>query len=303
MPTVQVRMKGTQEAAGLLARLLEAAFEPEGAPVGEEETPAYSGVWTVDVILEDTEVDEALARVREALGPALAAAGPIEAAVLDDATNWIAMSEEIRRPVVAGRYFVHGRHDRARRPPNAVGIEIDAEFAFGTGHHATTWTCLAALDRLFRRRAYRRPLDLGTGTAVLAIAAARVLRVPVLATDIDPVAVRIAKANVALNGVAGLVACVKADGMRHRRIAEAAPFDLVMANILARPLMLLAAPVARALTPDATVVLSGLRVGDIPRIVAAYGMQRLRLVDKIERDGWAALVFERRPRGLVPAEP
>ncbi|MEJ1161576.1 50S ribosomal protein L11 methyltransferase [Prosthecomicrobium sp. N25] len=292
MPTVQVRFQAGDADAPVLAALLETAFEADGYPVTQEETPAYSGIWTVDAILFDHEPETAEAAVRAVLGP-VADRLAITATALDDATNWIAMSEEIRKPVRAGRFFVHGRHDRAKRPPTGQSIEIDAELAFGTGHHATTWACLAALDRLFLKRRFVRPLDLGTGTAVLAIAAARVLRVPVIATDIDPVAVRIAEANVRLNGVGGLVECLVADGMRARRLVEAAPYDLVVANILARPLMLLAAPVARALAPRATVVLSGLRRSDAPRVLSAWLPHGLRLAGRVERDDWQALVLEK----------
>ena len=292
MPTVQVRLSAETEEADRIFRLLEAAFEDDGFPVTQEETPAYSGFWTVDTIMWDVEPEEAVDRVRDVLGTDGFGA-PIEASLIDETTNWIAMSEEIRRPVEAARFFVHGSHDRHRRPPNTVNIEIDAELAFGTGHHATTWACLAALDRLLKCRRYERPLDLGTGTGVLAIALARVLRVPVLATDIDPVAVRIAKQNVALNGTAGLVECIVADGMSARRLAEEAPYDLVVANILARPLTLLAAPIARALAPSATVVLSGLRSADAPMVLAAYRMQGLHLADSVTRDDWMALILAR----------
>ena len=295
MPTIQVRLTAGPEEASRIAALLAAAFEDDGSPVTQEVTPPYSDVWTVDVILFDTEREEAAARVRDVLGSD-AFGLELDLAEVDESANWVARSEEIRHPVSAGRFFVHGSHDRARRPPNGVAIEIDAELAFGTGHHATTWACLAALDRLFLKRRYERPLDLGTGTGVLAIAAARVLRVPVLATDIDPVAVRIARANVALNGVAGLVECVVADGMRSRRIAEGAPYDLVVANILARPLMRLAAPVAARLADRATVVLSGLRVSDAPRVLSAWRMQGLRLDDAIRRDDWMALILQKGAR-------
>lgn len=292
MPTVQVRLSAGREEADRIARMLEEAFEVDGFPVSEEEMPAYSDVWHVDVIMFDVEPEDAEAAVRDVLG-ADAFGAPLETVVLDDATNWIAMSEEIRRPVRAGRFFVHGSHDRARRPPSGVSIEIDAELAFGTGHHATTWACLAALDRLFNKGHFVRPLDLGTGTAVLAIAAAKALRVPVLATDIDPVATRIARANAHLNGVADLVECITADGMHARRIDECGPYDLVVANILAKPLTRLAYPIARRLAPNATVVLSGLRTSDAPRVLAAYRMQGIRLEDSITREDWMALILRK----------
>ena len=227
--------------------------------------------------------------MREALGDDVF---ELTTTVLDLDANWIAMSEEIRHPVVAGRFFVHGSHDRHRRPPSGVSIEIDAEMAFGTGHHATTWCCLVALDRLMKARRFARPLDLGTGTAVLAIAVARVLRVPVIATDIDPVAVAIAAENARLNGVGSEVRCIVADGMTSRLLAEEAPYDLVVANILARPLTRLAYPVASALARRSVVVLSGLRTIERQMVLAAWAKQGLRLAFEVERDGWLALVLE-----------
>jgi ribosomal protein L11 methyltransferase len=195
MPAVQVRLVAEGAESERLERLLGDAFELEGWPVTREETVPYSEVWSVDtLVLEADDEEEAAAFVRDALGED-AERFDLTTTVLDLDANWIAMSEEIRHPVAAGRFFVHGSHDRHRRPPSGVSIEIDAEMAFGTGHHATTWCCLVALDRLLKARRFERPLDLGTGTAVLAIALARVLRVPVVATDIDPVAVAIAADN------------------------------------------------------------------------------------------------------------
>lgn len=292
MATVQVRHVAAFEEAGLVNALLEAAFEADGCPVTMEETVAYSGIWSVEVILFDTDPDMALATVAEVLA-GLRVTGERTAKVLDDDTNWIALSEEIRKPVAAGRFFVHGSHDRAQRPPNAVNIEIDAEMAFGTGHHATTWACLKALDMLFSRRRFEHVLDLGTGTGVLAIAAARVLNRRVLATDIDPVAVEIARRNAVLNGVGDRFEAIVADGMRHGRIAARGPYDLILANILARPLTLLAAPIGRGLAPGGVVVLSGLRTVDEAMVLAAYRMQGLYLAERVARDQWLALVLRR----------
>ena len=161
---------------------------------------------------------------------------------------------------------MHGAHDRARVPSHCIGIEIEAATAFGTGHHGTTRGCLLALDALARRR--QRPrhiLDLGTGSGVLAIAAAKLFRVPVLATDIDPRAVANARDNARLNGVGALVTVVHARGLRAPESIKRAPFDLVMANILLRPLQRLAAPVARQLMPNARVVLSGILAAQAER--------------------------------------
>ena len=292
MPAVQVRLVAEGPESERLERLLAEAFEIEGYPVTREETVPYSEIWSVDTLVFDAESEEAAADlVREVLGTD-AFGAELTTTVLDLDANWIAMSEEIRHPVAAGRFFVHGSHDRHRRPPSGVSIEIDAEMAFGTGHHATTWCCLMALDRLLKSRRFERPLDLGTGTAVLAIAAARVARVPVLATDIDPVAVRIAADNARLNGVGDLVRCIVADGMKARLLAEEAPYDLVLANILARPLTKLAFPVASALARRSVVVLSGLRTIERQLVLSAWASQGLRLLFEIERDGWLALVLE-----------
>ncbi len=290
MPAVQVRLVAEGPESERIERLLGEAFEIEGYPVTREETVPYSEIWSVDTLVFDAESeDEAAELVREALGDD---AFELTTTVLDLDANWIAMSEEIRHPVVAGRFFVHGSHDRHRRPPSGVSIEIDAEMAFGTGHHATTWCCLVALDRLMKARRFARPLDLGTGTAVLAIAVARVLRVPVIATDIDPVAVAIAAENARLNGVGAEVRCIVADGMTSRLLAEEAPYDLVVANILARPLTKLAYPVASALARRSVVVLSGLRTIERQLVLAAWAKQGLRLAFEVERDGWLALVLE-----------
>jgi ribosomal protein L11 methyltransferase len=292
MPTCQIRLEAGRFEAKRLAAILEEAFEVDGYPVTREETPPYSRHWTVDTIMFDVEPDEAEALVREALGEEGATIA-LAVTVLDDATNWIAVSEEIRKPVPVGRFYVHGSHDRARVPANARGIEIDAELAFGTGHHATTRVCLAALDRLLAKRRYHRPLDLGTGTGLLAIAIAEIQGTRVLATDIDPVATKIARANADLNGVGPFIETLTANGMRHGRIAQRAPYDLVVANILARPLTRLARPISMAITYDATIVLSGLRTSDCARVLSAYRMQGLYLKWSITEENWMALVLGR----------
>lgn len=292
MPAVQVRLVAEGPEAERLERLLGEAFEEEGYPVTREETVPYSEVWSVDTLVFDAESEEAAAeRVRDALGTD-AFCAPLTTTVVDLDANWIAMSEEIRHPVAAGRFFVHGSHDRHRRPAAGVAIEIDAAMAFGTGHHATTWCCLVALDRLLKTRRFERPLDLGTGTAVLAIAIARVQHLPVIATDIDPVAVAIAAHNARLNGVGTEVRCIVADGMTARLLDEEAPYDLVVANILARPLTRLAFPVASRLARRSVVVLSGLRKVERQMVLAAWRSQGLRLAFEVERDGWLALVLE-----------
>jgi ribosomal protein L11 methyltransferase len=211
------------------------------------------------------------------------------------ATDWVRESLAGLAPVTAGRFTVHGAHDRARIPFNRIGIEIEAALAFGTGHHGTTRGCLLALDSLCKLRGgNQRILDLGTGSGVLAIAAARALRQPVLATDIDGDAVRVARANVAFNRAGGFVAVIKAAGVAAAKLRERAPYDLVFANILLRPLQRLAAPLTRLTAPGARVVLSGLLPSQANAVIAAY--HGLKLERRIDLDGWTTLVLIRGKR-------
>jgi ribosomal protein L11 methyltransferase len=200
--------------------------------------------------------------------------------------NWLKEGLIGLRPVAAGRVVVHGAHDRDRVPRHCIGIEIEAATAFGTGHHGTTRGCLLALDALARFRRPRHILDLGTGSGVLAIAAAKLFRVPVLATDIDPHAVAVARANAHHNGVGSLVTAVHAADLRAPETVARAPFDLVLANILLAPLQRLAAPMARQLMPNARVVLSGVLNGQANAALAAYRSQGLMLERAYVLDGW-----------------
>ena len=210
------------------------------------------------------------------------------------AKDWVREALAGLAPVSAGRFIVHGAHDRARIPFNRIGIEIEAALAFGTGHHGTTRGCLLALDWLCKSRPRRRILDLGTGSGVLAIAAARALRRPVLATDIDGSAVRAARANAALNRAGSFVEVVKADGVTGPKLRERVPYDLVFANILLRPLQRLAAPLTRLTAPGARVVLSGLLASQANAAIAAY--RGLALERRIDLDGWTTLILVRRQR-------
>ncbi|MCW5718778.1 MAG: 50S ribosomal protein L11 methyltransferase [Bauldia sp.] len=222
---------------------------------------------------------------------ALAHGAEAEIGALPD-IDWVVESLRSLPPVRAGRFLIHGSHDRARRRANDIAIEIEAAQAFGTGHHGTTAGCLEVLDRLCRARRYRAPLDLGTGSGVLAIAMAKAWGVPVLASDIDPVAVRIANQNARLNRVGGSVQAVTAAGFRHPLLREGR-FDLVVANILAGPLASLATDLTARLLPGGTVVLSGLLPQQRRLIVARYRSRGLRLARSIIRNGWLTLVFNR----------
>lgn len=209
-----------------------------------------------------------------------------------DTQDWVSNSLAGLAPVEAGRFVVHGQHDRARIAPNRIGIEIEAALAFGTGHHGTTRGCLILLGDVLKARAVRRVLDLGSGTGVLAIAVAKTCRVKVLATDIDLQSAIIAKENARLNGVPNLIHSIEATGFNAGAFAAFGPFDLVLANILANPLRALAPEMARHLTPGATVILSGLLPGQASAVIAAYRAQGLILRRRIVIDGWCSLLLE-----------
>jgi ribosomal protein L11 methyltransferase len=208
--------------------------------------------------------------------------------------NWVAISQAALPPVYAGRFVVHGSHDRGRVPHGPWAIEVEAGEAFGTAHHATTLGCLKAIDALARRRQYKRVLDLGCGSGILAIAAARALpRAQVIATDNDPIAVEVARSNADANGAKRIVtAC--ADGLRHPWLRHAAPFDLVIANILAGPLRMLAGDISGVVSHGANLVLSGILTPEAPTVIAAYAAQGFTLVEHRRIAEWSTLTLVRR---------
>jgi ribosomal protein L11 methyltransferase len=208
--------------------------------------------------------------------------------------DWVAASLADLTPVRAGRFLVHGAHHRGQFPLNLVGIEIEAALAFGTGHHGTTRGCLLALDALLKRRRRLHLLDVGTGTGVLAIAAAKVLHSRVLTTDIDPVAVQVANANARHNGVGIFITNRVADG--RRALPWRGPFDLILANILLGPLSRMAPQLVSRLAPGGSVVLSGLLPNQANAAVAAYRTQGLALVRRAVLENWVTLVMKRRQK-------
>jgi ribosomal protein L11 methyltransferase len=256
----------------------------------ESAIAAFEGVdgrWNVEIHFEAGPDETTVRRlIAETVGRAASVSFDTIAA-----RDWVAASLADLKPVVAGRFTVHGAHDRARVAINRIGIEIEAALAFGTGHHGTTRGCLLALDAIVKRTAPRHILDVGTGTGVLAIAAAKALRTGVLASDIDPEAVRIARENARLNGVAPCVTCIQAAGLTDRRLRLRAPFDLVFANILLAPLRRLARPMRPLLAPGAQVVLSGLLAAQEGAALAAYRPHGLTLVQRIPLGEWVTLVL------------
>lgn len=206
--------------------------------------------------------------------------------------DWIAKSLEGLKPVRIGRFAVHGSHEAGHFPVNCHAITIDAGLAFGTGHHGTTAACLEALGRHLKQARPGNVLDLGTGSGVLAIAAAKSLKTPIAASDIDPVAVEVARANARLNHVAPLVRPLTADGFHNRSLSRQGPFDLILANILAGPLAALAPDIRRHLMPGGAVILSGLLQHQARKVRAAYRQQGMTPGSTIIRDGWVTLTLQ-----------
>ncbi len=280
-------------AARSAAALLEESVPHPPLAVSLFETPGRG--WTVDAYYE--------AEITSATIAAIAGMSHDDARVSIEAVpeeNWVAVSQAGLPPVEAGRFLVHGSHDRAIGRQRRNAIEIDAGEAFGTAHHATTLGCLLAIDGLTRRRHFARVLDLGCGSGVLAIAAARVLpKAALVASDVDPEAVRVAAENVRKNALAGRIGLVAAIGLDHPVIRRRAPFDLVIANILAEPLIGLAQRLARVVAPRGVVVLSGILQSQAAAVLAAYGAAGFARSRVNRLNGWVVLTLER--QGLRPS--
>lgn len=209
--------------------------------------------------------------------------------------NWVAISQAALPPVPAGRFTIHGSHDKDRVAHGPNAILIDAGEAFGTAHHATTLGCLLAIDRLTRARAFKNMLDLGCGSGVLAIATAKALpRTRIVAADMDPQSVKVAAANVRLNGAANRIALYVGAGLGHPRVRARAPFDFLVANILAGPLISLAPSISRAVTQGGTLVLSGILVPQAREVIATYRAHGFTLNRHDRITGWSTLTLSRR---------
>ncbi|MGR3501738.1 50S ribosomal protein L11 methyltransferase [Pseudaestuariivita sp.] len=264
------------------------ALDPAPTGVGVFELEDGSGLWEVGGYFLEAPDDIALALLAASQG-----AKPFVVSEVPD-VDWVAHVRRELSPVRAGRFYVYGSHDADTVPEGVEPLLVEASMAFGTGHHGTTQGCLQALDQLLEQGARKHNVaDIGCGTAVLAMAAARVWPETVLASDIDEVAVEVAETNTAANGLADRVRCLEATGFDHPEIAAAAPFDLIFANILKGPLLELAAPMFAATAPAGHAILSGLLNEQADEVTAHYREAGYNAVDHIVIGDWSTLTLQR----------
>ena len=261
---------------------------PEPTGVGVFEVEDGSGLWEVGGYFEEAPDTAALAVLAKAMG-----AKDFTVSELPE-TDWVAHVRRELDPVEAGRFFVYGSHDADKVPDDCEPLLIEAAMAFGTGHHGTTLGCLRALDRLAGEGFHgKKVVDIGCGTAVLAMAAARIWPGVPLASDIDPVAVEVAEANLTANGMAGRVTCLEATGFDHPAIHDGAPYGLIFANILKGPLIDLAPDLAAHLAPGGHAILSGLLNEQAPAVAEAYVAQGLEEVEAERIGDWTTLLLRK----------
>lgn len=275
--------KGAESLGEAMERLI-----PEPTGVGVFEVEDGSGLWEVGGYFETAPDETALALIAAAFG-----ARPFVVSELPE-TDWVAHVRRELTPVRAGRFFVHGSHDADKVPASVEPLLIEAAMAFGTGHHGTTLGCLHAVETLVEQGvAPERVADIGCGTAVLAMAAARVWDSTILASDIDEVAVDVAKANLRANGLEGRVVCVEAAGFDHPALRDTAPYDLIFANILKGPLVALAPDIVSHLSPGGHAVLSGILNEQADEVIGVYLETGTNLVSRVEIGDWTTLIIQK----------
>ncbi|ACK85709.1 50S ribosomal protein L11 methyltransferase [Methylorubrum extorquens] len=288
-PTHVLRLITDEPSARAMTELLGEMFDPMETAVAAFEVEE-TGAWRLEAYFSE-EPDAEM--IRDLIRPMVGEQA--DAAVFEtiDQQDWVRASLEGLKPVRAGRFLVHGGHDRHQVRGNDLAIEIEAALAFGTGHHGTTLGCLRALVDELKRRRPAHVLDVGTGTGILGFAAAKVLRTPVVAGDLDPEAVTTARGNARLNGLGPFMRFYHAPGVRHALANRPRGFDVVFANILARPLKRLAPSLTAVVADDGVLILSGLIERDVPGVLSTYRHRGFHLARSGVIEGWATLVLRR----------
>ncbi|KQP66113.1 50S ribosomal protein L11 methyltransferase [Methylobacterium sp. Leaf112] len=301
-PTHVLRLLTDEGAAKAMTDLLGEMFDPTQTAVAAFE--AEDGrTWRLEAYFADAP-DEAW--VRDLIRPVVGDQADAATFETIDQQDWVRASLEGLNPVRAGRFLVHGSHDRDTVRVNDLAIEIEAALAFGTGHHGTTLGCLRALADVLKRGRPAHVLDVGTGTGILAFAAAKALHTPVIAGDLDPEAVMTAIGNARLNGLGPTLRLYQGPGVRHALARRPRRFDVVFANILARPLKGLAPSLTAVVADRGVLILSGLIERDVPGVLSTYRHRGFHLARHGLIEGWATLVLKRggaapRPlRGWLP---
>jgi len=288
-PTHVLRLITDEPSARAMTELLGEMFDPMETAVAAFEVEE-TGDWRLEAYFSE-EPDAEM--IRDLIRPMVGEQA--DAAVFEtiDQQDWVRASLEGLKPVRAGRFLVHGGHDRHQVRGNDLAIEIEAALAFGTGHHGTTLGCLRALVDELKQRRPAHVLDVGTGTGILGFAAAKVLRTPVVAGDLDPEAVTTARGNARLNGLGPYMRLYHAPGVRHALANRPRGFDVVFANILARPLKRLAPTLTAVVADDGVLILSGLIERDVPGVLSTYRHRGFHLARSGVIEGWATLVLRR----------
>jgi len=266
-------------------------IEPPPTLMTSEPDLSRPDEWQLDVYLAH-EPDSALIERIRALVPSMGDAAPRVEKIEDE--DWVTLSQGFLAPIRAGRFYVHTAAHADQIPPDAVPFRIEASRAFGTGHHETTAGCLIALDRLATEgKSFREIADIGTGTGLLAFGARTLWPdASILASDIDPISIDVTAENMAINAIPeDAITLVAADGMDHPAIQAAAPFDLIIANILAGPLIALAPDLTATLGQNGTIVLAGLLATQAEDVLAAYSAKGMRLTARIDSGDWSILTL------------
>lgn len=285
MGQIRLHYKSPKREAEKQYELLDHAFEDDAFPLAITEIDEANGIYEVSLYVEEAEKNSVLPRFAQVLG---VNENKIEIEILPD-IDWVSHSLEGLNPVRAGRFFVHGSHDRDKVKPGDLAIEIDAGQAFGTGHHGTTVGCLELIADVMEHEKPQNALDLGTGSGILAIGIALIEPIRILATDIDPIAIKVAKENFALNGVAKTITAITATGLDDEEIKKRVPFDLIVANILANPLIELAPQMVPALKKGGSIVLSGILEEQHDRVVKAFEAEGAKYIKTLHHEGWVAI--------------